>query len=115
MRDGIMPKALIVFPDGACCERDKETGRRECACKRVASGMKCVEPSCEGPEHACEERIFPSSSLIEECNGGSLYFDLVSDRFGEPRPDLGYMTSVLEVMEDVDKRYRTRSGAEIAQ
>ncbi|MGB0590433.1 MAG: hypothetical protein ACPGU1_12225 [Myxococcota bacterium] len=108
MRDGIMPKALIVFPDGACCERDVETGRRECACKRVSDGMKCVDPSCQGPEHTCEERILPKGSLVEECNGGSLYFDLLTDRWGEPRDDLGYMTGVLEVIADVDMRYRTR-------
>ena len=113
MRDGVMPKALIVFPDGACCERDVETGRRECACKSVASGMKCVEPTCEGPEHACDERTLDKSTLTEECNGGSLYFDLLTDRWGEPRDDLGYMSSVLEVIEDVDARYRTR--AESAQ
>jgi hypothetical protein len=111
MRDGIMPKALIVFPDGACCERDVETGRRECACKRVSAGMKCIEPTCQGPEHTCEERILPKGSLAEECNGGSLYFDLLTNRWGEPRDDLGYMTSVLEVIADVDLRYRTRPNA----
>jgi hypothetical protein len=107
-----MPKALIVFPDGACCDRDVETGRRECACKRMDGGMKCVEPSCEGPEHICEERTLPKSSLTEECNGGSLYFDLLTDRWGEPRDDLGYMTSVLEVIDEIDAEYRTRSGTD---
>jgi len=115
MRDGIMPKALIVFPDGACCDRDVETGRRECACKRVSSGMKCVEPSCQGPEHTCEERVLPKNSLTEECNGGSLYFDLLTDRWGEPRDDLGYMTSVLEVIDDVDARYRTRGSMTVVR
>jgi len=110
MRDGVMPKALIVFPDGACCDRDVETGRRECACKRTGAGMKCVDPTCEGPEHACEERTLPKSSLTEECNGGSLYFDLLTDRWGEPRDDLGYMTGVLEVIDEVDAEYRTRSN-----
>ena len=71
--------------------------------------MKCIDPTCEGPQHTCEERSLAKSSLTEECNGGSLYFDLLTDRWGQPRDDMGYMTSVLEVIEDVDTHYRTRA------
>ncbi|MEZ4268962.1 MAG: hypothetical protein R3F39_21605 [Myxococcota bacterium] len=112
MQNGDMPKVIIVFPDGACCDVHVPTGRRECACRKAAGGMRsCIDPQCKGPEESCEVRLIPSSELTEECNGGSLFFDLLSNRWGEPRDDLGYGSSVLEVVHDVDARMRTKQAA----
>ncbi|MCB9729683.1 MAG: hypothetical protein H6744_05265 [Deltaproteobacteria bacterium] len=111
MKNGDMPKVIVVFPDGACCDVHVPTGRRECACRKAANGMReCVDPQCKGPEETCEVRAIPSSELTEECNGGSLFFDLVTNRWGEPRSDLGYGSSVLEVVQEVDKHFRTRQA-----
>lgn len=110
MQDGTLPKVILSFVDGACCDVHLPTGRRECACRVHKKGERaCVDPDCEGPEETCEVRILPSSELDEECNEGSLFFDLVANKWAEPRDDLGYMTSVYEAIEDVDQKFRTRT------
>ena len=110
MTDGVLPKAIIVYPDGDCCRVHKETGERECACRRVDDVMSCIDPTCTGPEESCATREIAPNQLTEECNGGSLYFNLLTNRWGEPRDDLGYADSVMELVEHVDTVYRTRSG-----
>ena len=103
MQTGELAKAIIVFPDGACCDVHTPTGRRECACQWAPDGFQeCVDPDCTGPEESCESRLISKNELTEECNEGSLYLDLVSNRWGEPRDDLGYATSVIEVVHEVD-------------
>ncbi|MGM0575105.1 MAG: alpha/beta hydrolase-fold protein [Myxococcota bacterium] len=109
MDQGAMPEVIVVFPDGACCYVHEPTGRRECACRKGPDHTRiCIDPDCEGDEDSCEERAIPRSELTEECNGGSLYFDLVSNRWGEPRDDLKYAASVMELVEAVDARFRTQ-------
>ncbi|MBL8784543.1 MAG: hypothetical protein JNJ59_06560 [Deltaproteobacteria bacterium] len=109
MSDGRLPKALIVFPDGACCFVDKETGLRECACGTPSQGVRmCVDPACEGPEETCAVRPIPDSRLERECHKGSLFADMAANRWGEPRTDLGYKTSVRELVHEVDKTFRVR-------
>ena len=110
MQDGVLPKSIIVFPDGDCCDRHMPTGRRECACRRDGDVKRCVDPDCKGESGTCEIRYIPTNELQEECHSGSLYFDLLTNRWGEPRDDLGYGQSVLEVLEYVDRHWRTRSG-----
>ena len=70
----------------------------------------CADPSCTGPEESCEVFTIPKSELTEECNGGSLYLNLVTNKWGEPRDDLGYATSVIELVHEIDAQYRTRSS-----
>lgn len=109
MQDGGLAKAIVVLPDGACCKIHTPTGRRECACTKAADGfMDCVDPACQGAEETCEVRKIPKSELTEECNEGSLFLNLVSNRFGEPRDDMNYADSVIELVHEVDARYRTR-------
>jgi len=110
MGEGIVPKAIMVFPDGACCFVDQETGQRECACRPVRNGVRaCVDPTCEGPEDTCAFRDIPDARLVRECQRGSLYADMRANRWGEARDDLGYGTSVIELVRHVDATYRTRS------
>lgn len=112
MSDGRMPKAILVFPDGQCCFVDQETGERECACVAGGSGMRrCTDPHCTGAEAACAVREIPNARLVRECQKGSLYTDLMTNRWGVPRGDLGYGTSVMEIVRYVDATYRTRAGA----
>lgn len=76
MKDGRLPKVILVFVDGACCDRHQPSGRRECACRPSRTdGMRiCVDPACQASGDGCEEREIPSRELVEECNGGSLYY-----------------------------------------
>ncbi|HRE91346.1 MAG TPA: alpha/beta hydrolase-fold protein, partial [Myxococcota bacterium] len=110
MSQGTLPHVLFVFPDGACCFVDRETGARECACSDAEQGLRtCVDPTCTGPEATCEKRQIPDQNLERECHRGSLYADMRSDRWGEPRTNMGYKTSVHELVDHVDQTYRTRA------
>ena len=110
MINGSLPKAIVVVPDGSCCYVDTVTGQRECACESSKDGNRqCVDPNCTGPHETCEVRAIPTSQLVEECNGGSLYFNLRANKWGEARDDLRYMDSVLELVDFVDQHYRTRA------
>jgi len=109
MTQGNLPKALLVFPDGACCFVDSETGGRECACGDSKAGVRqCVDPTCQGDEASCEVRPIPDNRLQRECHRGSLYADMATNRWGEPRDDLGYKTSVFELTQHIDATYRVR-------
>lgn len=109
MSQGRVPKSLFVFPDGACCFLDHETNQRECACGDEKDGVRqCVDPSCTGPEDTCEVRAIPDSRLERECQKGSLYADMQADKWGRPHADMGYGTSVYELVQHVDQTYRTR-------
>lgn len=113
MSEGRVPKAIMVFPDGGCCFVDTETGQRECACGLRVDGVRaCVDPTCAGPAESCEVRDIPDARLVRECHRASLYADMQANRWGEPRDDLGYKTSVHELVEHVDRTYRTRAGAD---
>ena len=111
MGDGRLPKAIMVFPDGACCFVDRETGGRECACGDERDGVRgCVDPRCEADDEAsCAVRQIPNARLQRECQKGSLYADMAANRWGDARSDLGYKTSVFELVAYVDKLYRTRA------
>jgi hypothetical protein len=110
MEDGALPKAIVVFPDGRCCRHHVETGQRYCACwDSEDDGMKrCVDPTCEGDEESCEEVEISRDLLPEECSGGSLFFNLVTNRWGQARDDLQYETSIVELVGHVDANWRTR-------
>jgi hypothetical protein len=113
MEDGALPKAIVVFPDGRCCRRHLETGEHFCACIDGDEGMKkCIEPDCTGPEEGCSEIQVPKHLIPEECNDGSLFYNLVCDRWGTPRDDLQYETSIQELVRHVDATWRTRSPDE---
>ncbi len=110
MSEGTVPRVILVFPDGACCFVDTETGARECACGDNEGGVRqCVDPTCTGPSDTCEVRAIPDSRLTRECHKGSLYADMRSNRWGEPRSDMNYKTSVHELVDHVDRTYRTRA------
>lgn len=110
MSQGTVPHVLLVFPDGACCFVDKETGARECACSDAEEGIRqCVDPTCTGPAETCTSRPIADSRLERECQKGSLYADMRSDRWGGERSNMNYKTSVHELVDHVDKAYRTRA------
>lgn len=110
MIDGQLARVMVVVPDGSCCWVDSATGQRECACRKGPSGTKlCMDPTCTGPHESCEERSIPSSQLSMECHDGSLYLNLLSNRWGEERDDLRYMDSVVDLIDEVDLRFRTRA------
>lgn len=105
-------RLILVFPDGRCCYRHQETGRRECACDPAGEGlMACLDPDCRGPHETCELRHIPARDLVQECHGGSFFLDLCSDRWGDSElaaASLRYEQSVLDLIEHVDASYRTR-------
>lgn len=112
MAQGQIPRVLMVFPDGACCFVHKDTGARECACDDAEDGLRsCVDPTCTGPAETCARRDIPDANLERECEKGSLYADMRTNKWGEARDDLKYKTSVHELIDHVDRAYRTRAGA----
>ncbi|PKN57887.1 MAG: hypothetical protein CVU56_08650 [Deltaproteobacteria bacterium HGW-Deltaproteobacteria-14] len=113
MSEGLLPKAIFVFPDGACCFRDSETGGRECACGDSHGGVRsCVDPACTGASDACAVRDIPNDRLERECAKGSLYANMQGNRWGEPRDDMGYRQSVLDLVDYIDTRWRTKAATE---
>jgi hypothetical protein len=111
MSDGRVPKSMLVLPDGACCFVDRETGLRECACRDAAGGEhECTDPTCEGPSDTCAMRRIPNARLERECNEGSLYSDMTTDRWGVGRDDMRYKQSVHELIDHVERTYRTRAA-----
>ena len=110
MIDGQLARVLVVIPDGSCCWVDTATGQRECACRKGPSGTKlCMDPACTGAHETCEERSIPSGQLVMECHDGSLYLNLVANKWGEERDDLRYQDSVYDLVEEIDSRFRTRT------
>lgn len=110
MIDGQLARVLVVIPDGSCCWVDQVTGQRECACRKGPSGTRlCMDPACTGPHESCEERSIPSSQLVMECHDGSLYLNLLANRWAEERDDLRYMDSVVDLIGEIDGRFRTRA------
>ncbi|PIE20300.1 MAG: hypothetical protein CSA66_00685 [Proteobacteria bacterium] len=111
-QSGDIPKVILVFPDGGCCFVDRETGKRECACRNGEDGeMICVDPDCKGAAETCDERVIAKWRLDRECTKGSLYANMRTNVWGEPRDDLRYMDTIYEIVQDVDANFRTRSAA----
>jgi len=112
MSSGVFPKAIQVYVDGTCCRvRKSDHSERECACGESSEGVRpCVDPTCTGEHESCEVRNIDDSEFTNECIRASLYLDLITDRFGESRNNMQYGSTVLELIEHIDTRYRTRSS-----
>ena len=77
---------------------------------------RCVDPACTSDDEAtCEQREIPSAELVRECAKGSLYYNLLTNRWGERREDMRYEQSVLDLIAYIDRNYRTREAEEILQ
>jgi hypothetical protein len=111
MSDGSMPKSIMVFPEGKCCRVNRAKGLRECGCSddSVGGKLKCIDKTGQ-------EKLIPSSDLEDrECNRGSFYLDMVSDKWGDPASAavMKYEGSILDLMEHVDKTYRVRPPEDV--
>lgn len=113
MKQGKIPRYIIVLPDGRCCFRDRETGLRECACEpsELSGHQSCIDPTCTGPHDTCAWRDIPSSRLDRECIQGSFYTNLQTDKWGgtEQLSVMRYGDALFELMDWVDANYRTRT------
>lgn len=113
MADGLMPKVILVFPDGRCCHRHQSPdGKRHCACdEQVGKGKPrlCIDPACTAADQdSCGSEEIYSNELLEECHSGSLWYDLQSDKWGQPRDDMKYQAMIGDLIDVIDARYRTR-------
>ncbi|MBI5526536.1 MAG: hypothetical protein HY897_09385 [Deltaproteobacteria bacterium] len=107
MADGKIPKFIIIYPDGKCCLINKATGARECACvgdPDDGSMYRCVGEG--GVERPVPKAEFPE----RECNGGTFYLDMTTDRYGDPTSAavMKYESSVLDLIDHIDATYRTK-------
>ncbi len=112
MADGDMPKAIVVFANGECCEVHKKTGAHHCACVEDPAKkgfLRCIEPTCTGDEPSCKILSVNKSDLDPECHSGSLFYNMHSDKWGKSRDDMRYADSVMDVVKAVDGLYRTRA------
>ncbi len=117
MYSGDLPKFIEVAPEGQCCRIHKSTGKRYCAClKDEADGnvWSCVEPQCKGPHESCGLVKIPKSDMVQECPGGCVFANQVSDRFGnvESAAHMKYEDMLLDLMNHVDQTYRARKPQE---
>ena len=112
MADGKMAKFILVFPDGKCCLVNKATGARECACMKDPSDgdyYLCIDTSGS-------ERRVPENDLPErECNRGSFYLDMVSDRYADSEyaKKMKYEGAILDLLDGVDQNYGTTEPADV--
>jgi enterochelin esterase-like enzyme len=111
MLEGLMAKFIMVFPDGRGCYINRTTGARECACADdgTGNGYLCVDK--DGVE-----RNLKNSQLPErECNGGTFYVDMVTDKYGDPKSGdlMKYETSVLELDDYITANYRVLPPADM--
>ncbi|MFA6035020.1 MAG: hypothetical protein WC889_19130, partial [Myxococcota bacterium] len=112
MANGELPKMIVVYPEGKCCQLNIKTGARECACERIESKWQCVDATGNW-------KIVPDDELdgdYRECNRGSFYTNMVSDKFGstEKAKEMKYEGSVMDLVEYVDKNFRIMDPADIA-
>jgi hypothetical protein len=112
MADGKMAKFILVFPDGKCCLVNKQTGARECA---------CMEDPSDGDYYLCvdkdgkERRVADNDLPERECNRGSFYLDMVSDRYADSEyaKKMKYEGAILDLVDWVDQNYRTKPPADV--
>jgi hypothetical protein len=113
MLTGDMPKFIEVAPEGQCCRIHRTTGDRYCACVKDKSDgnvWSCVEPQCKGPHESCGKVAIPKAEMTQECPGGCVYANQVSDQFGDVQAAsrMRYEDMLLNLMDHVDTTYRTR-------
>ncbi len=117
MQSGVLPKFIEVAPEGQCCRIHKETGERYCACLNSdedGSMMDCVAPQCQKAHADCEMLQIPKAELYQECDGGCVFANQVSDQFGnvEPAARMLYEDMLLDLMDHVESTYRVRPPQE---
>jgi len=115
MAQGALPKFIIVYPDGKCCYRNMKTDEVECGCTDSPNNgmLLCVDKDGE-------ERDVAESDLKRECNRGSFYTNAVSNIWAQKRESddrfiANYEDSLLDLIEYIDKTFRTRTPEEVEE
>ncbi|MCX7959789.1 MAG: esterase family protein, partial [Deltaproteobacteria bacterium] len=115
MAQGALPKFIIVYPDGKCCYRNMKTDEVECGCTGSPNhGMLlCIDKDGK-------ERDVSEADLVRECNRGSFYTNAVSNVWAQSRNNADkfisrYEDSLIDLIEYIDKTYRTRSPEEVEE
>jgi hypothetical protein len=111
MSDGSMPKTIVIFPEGKCCWVNRKDGSRECGCSDTDRGSNRVCLYDDG-----REKLVPEADLQDrECNRGSFYLNMVSDKWGDPKNAavMKYEDSVLDLIEHIDGKYRVRPPEDV--
>ena len=113
MYSGDLPKFIEVAPEGQCCRLHVDTGARYCACTKDESDgnvWSCVDPQCKDAHESCAVVKIPKKDMVQECPGGCVFANQVSDRFGnvEAATHMKYEDMLLDLMDHVDATYRAR-------
>ncbi len=118
MGQGLIPRFILLAPEGQCCYYQKSTGKRLCGCgdAEVGPGMDCLDPDCQGPHETCEVyQNVPDSDLVQECPSGHFFVNHVTDRWGheEVADVMRYEDSLMELLDIVDQEFRTRPPEDV--
>jgi hypothetical protein len=113
MQTGSMPKFIEVAPEGQCCRIRRHTAERYCACSDDPTDgnvWRCLEPQCKEAHDACGTVTIPKPEMYQECPGGCVFANQVSDQFGnvEAAANMRYEDMLLDLMDHVDATYRAR-------
>lgn len=112
---GLLPRFILLAPEGQCCFVHKKTKVRYCGCLKEGDPFECLDPECKGKHDECKVEKIPKSELQQECNGGHFFVNHKSNSFGEKDASeyMRYEDSLFELLEFVDKNFRTRKVEEI--
>ncbi|MCX7943640.1 MAG: esterase family protein [Deltaproteobacteria bacterium] len=115
MAQGALPKFIIVYPDGKCCYKNIKTDESECGCTDSPNRGMLL---CVGKDG--KERDVPEANLVRQCNRGSFYTNAVSNIWAQSRKEADkfigrYEDSLIDLIEYIDKNYRTRLPEEVEE
>ncbi|MBL6975677.1 MAG: hypothetical protein ISR64_08105, partial [Deltaproteobacteria bacterium] len=104
---GIIPRFILLAPEGQCCYVNRDTGVRYCGCTKDVN--KCIDPDCKDDHESCAIVDDPGK-LEQECNGGHFFYNHTTNRWAEAdvADIMRFEDSLMDVIADVDKRFRTR-------
>ncbi|NOZ00741.1 MAG: hypothetical protein GXP54_02490 [Deltaproteobacteria bacterium] len=111
MVQGVVPRFIMLAPDGQCCHVNTKTGMRYCGCKR--GGDDCLDPNCKGDHDTCA--IVDTGDTVQECNGGHFFVNQKTNYWADPEAYkvMRFEDGLFDVIADVDKRFRTRKPAQL--
>jgi hypothetical protein len=118
MSAGVLPKFIVLLPDGQCAYRNEADGSRLTGCVKggpnAVSGFDCVADTCTGAHDTCARTQASGSGMDQECNSGHFFVDHKTNIWGEPGVSgvMKYEDSLFELIDFVDQNYRTKAAGD---
>ena len=108
MGQGVLPRFILLAPEGQCCYVHKQTGQRFCGCEK--GGKDCLDNQCKGPHETCAIADVSSSDLVQECNGGHFFMNHKTNRWGDLSASevMRFEDALFDIISDVEAKFRVR-------